>query len=168
MQTMAAIRPGGLLFFRAIAQFWRLSRYGKSMQQVKKGNFWGLPFNFIFFSLITVITVSGTYSLFGKMVTDPLETVSHELDNTFAVVLGLLTVLTATIGINIVAELCFGRFRFFPISPPQKLSFSQWWHDRGSRVGRHSPHGTPFNSPELIHYTPWMYWLHSLVHCLVF
>ena len=120
------------------------------MQHVKKGNFWGLPFNFIFFSLITVVTVSGTYSLFGKMVTDPLETVVM-IDNTFAVVLGLFTVLTATIGINIVANFVSAGFDFSNIFP-QKLSF----RTGGMIAAIGSVLITPwnlFNSPELIHYT---------------
>lgn len=150
MQTMVAIALVVSYFSGPLLNFGDFSRYGKSMQQVKKGNFWGLPFNFIFFSLITVITVSGTYSLFGKMVTDPLETVVM-IDNTFAVVLGLLTVLTATIGINIVANFVSAGFDFSNISP-QKLSF----RSGGMIAAVGSVLITPwnlFNSPELIHYT---------------
>lgn len=149
-QTMVAIALVVSYFSGPLLNFGDFSRYGKSMQQVKKGNFWGLPFNFIFFSLITVVTVSGTYSLFGKMVTDPLETVAM-IDNTFAVVLGLLTVLTATIGINIVANFVSAGFDFSNILP-QKLSF----RTGGMIAAVGSVLITPwnlFNSPELIHYT---------------
>lgn len=47
--------------------------------------------------------VSGTQSLFGHMITDPIETVSR-IGNDLAVAIGLLTMITATIGINIVAN----------------------------------------------------------------
>jgi len=57
---------------------------------VKKGNFWGLPVNFLFFSLLTVITTAATLPVFGELITDPVHTVS-KLDNTTAVVLGALT-----------------------------------------------------------------------------
>lgn len=150
MQTLVAIALVVSYFSGPLLNFGDFSRYGKSMQQVKKGNFWGLSFNFIFFSLITVITVSGTYSLFGKMVTDPLGTVVM-IDNTFAVVLGLLTVLTATIGINIVANFVSAGFDFSNIFP-QKLSF----RTGGMIAAIGSVLITPwnlFNSPELIHYT---------------
>lgn len=149
-QTIIAIALVVSYFSGPLLNFGDFSRYGKSMQQVKKGNFWGLPFNFIFFSLITVVIVSGTYSLFGKMVTDPLETVAM-IDNTFAVVLGLLTVLTATIGINIVANFVSAGFDFSNIFP-QKLSF----RSAGMIAAVGSVLITPwnlFNSPELIHYT---------------
>lgn len=150
MQTLVAIALVVSYFSGPLLNFGDFSRYGKSMQHVKKGNFWGLPFNFIFFSLITVVTVSGTYSLFGKMVTDPLETVVM-IDNTFAVVLGLFTVLTATIGINIVANFVSAGFDFSNIFP-QKLSF----RTGGMIAAIGSVLITPwnlFNSPELIHYT---------------
>ena len=149
-QLMIAIALVVSYFSGPLLNFGDFSRYGKSMQQVKKGNFWGLPFNFIFFSLITVLTVSGTYSLFGKMVTDPLETVAM-IDNTFVVVLGLLTVLTATIGINIVANFVSAGFDFSNLMP-QKLSF----RSAGMIAALGSVFITPwnlFNSPELIHYT---------------
>ncbi len=36
--------------------FGDFSRYGKSFRSVKRSNFWGLPVNFLVFSLVTVIT----------------------------------------------------------------------------------------------------------------
>ena len=47
------------------------------MGEIRRGNRWGLPFNFLLFSVVTVVIVSGTQSLFGKMITDPIETVSR-------------------------------------------------------------------------------------------
>lgn len=149
-QTFVAIALVVSYFSGPLLNFGDFARYGQNMQQVKKGNFWGLPFNFIFFSLITVVTVSATYSVFGKMVTDPLETVAM-IDSTVAVVLGLITVLTATIGINIVANFVSAGFDFSNIFP-QKLSF----RGAGMIAALGSVLITPwnlFNSPELIHYT---------------
>lgn len=150
MQTLVAIALVVSYFSGPLLNFGDFSRYGKSMQQVRKGNFWGLPFNFIFFSLLTVVTVSATYSLFGKMVHDPLETVAM-IDNTTAVIIGLLTLLTATIGINIVANFVSAGFDFSNVWP-QKLSF----RSGGMIAAIGSVLITPwnlFNSPELIHYT---------------
>ena len=64
-------------FSGPLLNFGDFSRYGKSMQATRRGNRWGLPFNFLLFSIVTVVIVSGTQSLFGKMITDPIETVSH-------------------------------------------------------------------------------------------
>ena len=40
-------------FSGPMLNFGDFSRYGKSFDAVKKGNFWGLPVNFLFFSLLT-------------------------------------------------------------------------------------------------------------------
>ena len=79
---------GGELFQRADAELWRLlALTGKSFDAVKKGNFWGLPVNFVFFSLLTVVTTAATLPVFGELITDPVHTVS-KIDSTTAVVLG--------------------------------------------------------------------------------
>lgn len=149
-QTIVAIALVVSYFSSPLLNFGDFSRYGKTMQQVKKGNFWGLPFNFIFFAIIVVMIVSGTFSVFGKMVHDPLETVAM-IDNGFVVVLGLLTVLTATIGINIVANFVSAGFDFCNLAP-RFLNFRR----AGMIAAIGSIFITPwnlFNSPELIHYT---------------
>ncbi len=64
-------------FSGPLLNFGDFSRYGKSMGEIRRGNRWGLPFNFLLFSVVTVVIVSGTQSLFGKMITDPIETVSR-------------------------------------------------------------------------------------------
>ncbi|WP_313681384.1 cytosine permease, partial [Klebsiella africana] len=109
-----------------------------------------LPFNFLLFSVVTVVIVSGTQSLFGKMITDPIETVSR-VGNDLAVAIGLLTMITATIGINIVANFVSPAFDFSNCAP-QKISF----RTGGMIAAVGSILLTPwnlFNSPELIHYT---------------
>ncbi|EPG8264129.1 cytosine permease, partial [Klebsiella pneumoniae] len=53
-------------FSGPLLNFGDFSRYGKSMGEIRRGNRWGLPFNFLLFSVVTVVIVSGTQSLFGK------------------------------------------------------------------------------------------------------
>ncbi|ACT11711.1 MULTISPECIES: NCS1 family nucleobase:cation symporter-1 [Pectobacterium] len=137
-------------FSGPLLNFGDFSRYGKSMQEIRRGNRWGLPFNFLLFSIITVVIVSGTQSLFGRMITDPIETVAH-IDSGFAVALGVLTMIIATIGINIVANFVSSAFDFSNCSP-QRISF----RTGGMIAAVGSVLLTPwnlFNSPELIHYT---------------
>jgi NCS1 nucleoside transporter family len=81
--------------------FGDFSRYCRSMSEVRRGNFWGLPVNFLAFSLVTVVIVSGTLPVFGEMLHDPIATVAR-IDNDVAVLLGAFAFVTATIGINIV------------------------------------------------------------------
>ena len=150
IQTFVAIAFVVSYFSGPLLNFGDFSRYANNMQAIRKGNFWGLPFNFIFFSMITIITVSASYHLFGKIITDPLETVAL-IDNPMAVVLGLMTVLTATVGINIVANFVSAGFDFSNLFP-KKLSF----RSAGMIAAIGSILMTPWNlfhSPQIIHYT---------------
>jgi nucleobase:cation symporter-1, NCS1 family len=126
------------------------ARYGRSFGAVKKGNLLGLPLNFLVFALLVVITAAATLPVFGKLIDDPVETVSR-LDNTYAVVLGALTFMIATIGINIVANFVSPAFDFSNVNP-QKIS----WRTGGMIAAVGSVVITPWNlysSPEVIHYT---------------
>lgn len=137
-------------FSGPMLNFGDFSRYGKTMGEVKRGNFWGLPVNFLAFSVVTVITVSGTIPVFGHMITDPIETVS-KIDNTLAAVLGAFTFVTATIGINIVANFVSPAFDFSNVAP-KHISF----RTGGFIAAVGSVFITPwnlFNSPDVIHYT---------------
>jgi NCS1 family nucleobase:cation symporter-1 len=96
--------------------FGDFARYGKSFSAVKKGNLWGLPVNFLFFSLLTVITASATVPVFGEHIPDPIHTVER-IDTPFAILLGGLTFVTATVGINIVANFIAPAFDFSNVAP---------------------------------------------------
>jgi len=137
-------------FAGPMLNFGDFSRYGKSYAMVKKGNFWGLPINFFFFSLLTVLTTAATLPVFGELIMDPVETVSR-IDNTTAIVLGALTFMIATIGINIVANFVSPAFDFSNAAP-QHIS----WRTGGMIAAVGSVFITPwnlYNNPEVIHYT---------------
>ncbi len=137
-------------FSGPMLNFGDFSRYGRTFEAVRKGNFWGLPVNFLFFSILTVLTTAATLPVYGKLITDPVETVSH-IDNTFAIVLAALTFTTATIGINIVANFVSPAFDFSNVNP-QKIS----WRTGGMIAAVGSVLLTPwnlYNNPQTIHYT---------------
>jgi NCS1 family nucleobase:cation symporter-1 len=126
------------------------ARYGVSFGAVKRGNLLGLPLNFVVFALLVVVTSAATVPVYGELITDPVETVAR-LDNTFAVVLGALTFMIATIGINIVANFVSPAFDFSNVDP-QRIS----WRTGGMIAAVGSVLITPWNlysSPEVIHYT---------------
>ncbi|MFC5065623.1 NCS1 family nucleobase:cation symporter-1 [Actinomycetospora atypica] len=126
------------------------SRYGKSFAAVRKGNFLGLPVNFLVFALLVVVTAAATRPVFGELMDDPVETVAR-LDSTYAVVLGALTFMIATVGINIVANFVSPAFDFSNVSP-QKIS----WRTGGMIAAVGSVVLTPWNlysDPDVIHYT---------------
>lgn len=137
-------------FCGPMLNFGDFARYSKSMESVKRGNFLGLPVNFLAFSLLVVITASLTVPVYGELITDPVETVSR-IDSTFAIVLGALTFSIATVGINIVANFISPAFDFSHVSP-QRIS----WRMGGMIAAVGSVLITPwnlYNNPEVIHYT---------------
>lgn len=137
-------------FSGPMLNFGDFSRYGKSFAAVKKGNFLGLPLNFLVFSVLVVVTASLTLPVYGELITDPVATVAR-IDSTFAIVLGALTFTIATIGINIVANFISPAFDFSNVSP-QKIS----WRAGGMIAAIGSILITPwnlYNNPDVIHYT---------------
>jgi nucleobase:cation symporter-1, NCS1 family len=137
-------------FSGPMLNFGDFSRYCKSFDGVKRGNFWGLPVNFLAFSLVTVITTAATLPVFGQLITDPVETVGR-IDHPTAVILGALTFTIATIGINIVANFVSPAFDFSNVAP--KLIS---WRAGGMMAATASIFITPwnlFNNPAVIHYT---------------
>jgi nucleobase:cation symporter-1, NCS1 family len=130
--------------------FGDFSRYCRSFKSVKRGNFWGLPINFLAFSLVTVVTTAATLPVFGQLITDPVETVGR-IDQPTAVILGALTFTIATIGINIVANFVSPAFDFSNVAP-RLIS----WRMGGMMAAVASIFITPwnlFNNPAVIHYT---------------
>ncbi|MEZ0491626.1 NCS1 family nucleobase:cation symporter-1 [Kineococcus sp. TBRC 1896] len=126
------------------------ARYGRSMAAVRKGNFLGLPVNFLVFAVLCVVTASATVPVYGELITDPVETV-YRLDSITVAVLGCLTFTVATIGINIVANFVSPAFDFSHVAP-QRIS----WRTGGMIAAVGSVLITPwnlYNSPETIHYT---------------
>ena len=137
-------------FSGPMLNFGDFSRYGKDFGSVKRGNFWGLPVNFLGFALLVVITTSATLPVFGQLISDPVEVISR-IDNTTAVVIGALTFMIATIGINIVANFVSPAFDFSNVAP-QHIS----WRTGGMIAAVASIFITPwnlYNNPEVIHYT---------------
>lgn len=149
-QMVVAIALVVSYFSGPMVNFSDFSRFSASMGAVRKGNFWGLPVNFVAFSLVTVITTSGTMSVFGQYIGDPVEIVGR-IDSTFAAVLGAATFLVATIGINIVANFVSPAFDFANVSP-KHITFI-----RGGMIAAVGSVAVMpwhlFNSPDIIHYT---------------
>jgi nucleobase:cation symporter-1, NCS1 family len=126
-------------FSGPMLNFGDFSRYAKSFDAVKRGNLWGLPINFLFFSVLTVLCASATVPVFGKLITDPIETV-QAIGAPFAILLGGLTFVTATVGINIVANFISPAFDFSNVAP-RKIS----WRAGGMIAAVGSVLLTPWN-----------------------
>lgn len=130
--------------------FGDFSRFCRTVKDVKRGNFWGLPINFTAFSVIAIVTISGTPAVFGHMIEDPLKTVGY-IDNLGVALLLAFTFVTATIGINIVANFVSAANDISNLWP-SKIS----WRTGGLIAAVVSVLITPWNlykTPEIIHYT---------------
>ncbi len=150
IQMVIAIALVAGYFAGPTLNFSDFSRYCGSYEKLKFGNLLGLPLNFILFSLFAVVIVSASIPVFGEMIVDPVETVKR-LDSGLITVLGALTFIFATVGINIVANFVAPAFDFSHVNP-QKISFKMG----GFIAAFGSVLLTPwnlFNNPEVIHYT---------------
>lgn len=103
-------------FAALLLNFGDFSRYAKTERDMKVGNFLGLPVNFILFAIIVVVVTAGSAKVFGHMIMDPIEIVS-KIDNKWAVVLGSVTFIVATMGINIVANFVSPAYDFANLFP---------------------------------------------------
>ncbi|WP_159736615.1 NCS1 family nucleobase:cation symporter-1, partial [Arthrobacter sp. 9V] len=136
---LSAVALVVIYFSGPMLNFGDFARYGRSFRAVKRGNFWGLPINFLFFSVLTVLCASATMPVFGKLITDPIETV-QAIGAPFAILLGGLTFVTATVGINIVANFISPAFDFSNVAP-RKIS----WRAGGMIAAVGSVLLTPWN-----------------------
>jgi NCS1 family nucleobase:cation symporter-1 len=108
-------------FAALLLNFGDFSRFAKDKPAMKLGNILGLPLNFMVFAIITVIVTSGTVKVFGEAIMDPVRIVER-IGNPLIVVLGSLTFIVATMGINIVANFVSPAYDIANLNP-QRISF---------------------------------------------
>jgi NCS1 family nucleobase:cation symporter-1 len=108
-------------FAALLLNFGDFSRFTKDKRAMTLGNFLGLPINFMAFAIITVIVTSGTVKVFGEAIMDPVRIVER-IGNPLIVVLGSLTFIVATMGINIVANFVSPAYDIANLNP-QRISF---------------------------------------------
>jgi NCS1 family nucleobase:cation symporter-1 len=108
-------------FAALLLNFGDFSRFAKSEKAMKVGNFWGLPVNFLVFSIITVIVTGGSIKLFGEAIMDPVLIV-QKINNPVASIVGSITFIVATMGINIVANFVSPAYDIANLAP-QKINF---------------------------------------------
>ncbi len=108
-------------FAALLLNFGDFARFGRSDAAMRRGNFLGLPVNFLVFSIITVIVTSGTMRVFGHAVMDPILIVQG-IGNPFVVVVGSVTFIVATMGINIVANFVSPAYDIANLNP-ERISF---------------------------------------------
>jgi len=108
-------------FAALLLNFGDFSRFAKDRRAMTLGNFLGLPLNFAVFSVITVIVTAGTVKVFGEAIMDPVRIV-EKIGNPWIVVIGSLTFIVATMGINIVANFVSPAYDIANLNP-ERISF---------------------------------------------
>jgi nucleobase:cation symporter-1, NCS1 family len=113
---LAAIALVVAYFSTLLLNFCDFSRFAPSRRAVVVGNFWGLPVNFVAFSVVSVLVTAGTLVVYGEYVFDPVEVVGR-IDNTLVLLLGAVTFAVATLGINVVANFVSPAYDLANVAP---------------------------------------------------
>ncbi len=108
-------------FAALLLNFGDFSRFSRDEKAMKVGNFLGLPVNFIVFAIIVVIVTAGTVQVFGEAILDPVAIVER-INNPWIVILGSITFIVATMGINIVANFVSPAYDIANLFP-EKINF---------------------------------------------
>jgi NCS1 family nucleobase:cation symporter-1 len=92
------------------------SRSSPSQRSMRRANLWGLPVNFLVFAVTVAVVTTGSATLFGHAVTDPIELVQR-IDNTPVLIFATIVFTIATIGVNVAANVVSPAFDFSNIAP---------------------------------------------------
>lgn len=112
-------------FSAVIINFGDFARFSKSEKSMRRGNFLGLPVSLTFFTFLSLFITAGAYIVLqggeGDPLTNPADIVG-QVGNVFLTIVAALTFLTATIGINLVANFIPPAYDLSNLAP-QRISF---------------------------------------------
>src|ERR1700723_2909913 len=97
------------------------TRYARSQKDQMVGQALGLPATMTFYSFIGIAVTSATLIIFGQALWDPVAALSR-LGNPFAVILGIIALLMATLNVNVAANVVSPANDFSNLSP-RRISF---------------------------------------------
>ncbi|MER7917108.1 MULTISPECIES: NCS1 family nucleobase:cation symporter-1 [unclassified Streptomyces] len=97
------------------------TRYGRSQKAQTWGQALGLPTTMTLFAFLSVLVTSGSQAVYGKPVWDPVQ-LAAKTDNVVGLLYALVTVLVATLSVNIAANLVSPAFDFSNVAP-SRVSF---------------------------------------------
>lgn len=109
------------------------TRYGKSQKAQTWGQALGLPTTMTLFAFLSVMVTSGSQAVYGEAIWDPVQ-LAAKTDNVFGLLFALVTVLVATLSVNVAANLVsrpstsptslLGRSASGPVRSPPAYSAS--------------------------------------------
>jgi nucleobase:cation symporter-1, NCS1 family len=92
------------------------TRFSKSQRGQMIGQSLGLPITMTFFSVLAVLITSGGIALYGEAIWDPNQLIG-KFDNTFVVLFGIITVVVATLSVNVAANVVSPSYDFSNVFP---------------------------------------------------
>jgi len=92
------------------------TRFSRSQRGQAWGQVLGLPTTMSFFSLIAVMITSGTVVIYGKAIWDPTQ-LAAKFSNPVIVTLGIVTLLVATVSVNVAANVVSPSYDFSNLAP---------------------------------------------------
>ena len=120
---LAAVALTVTYFSTLMLNFCDFSRFAPKKKAVFWANLWGLPVNFIAFSLVSVLVTAGTFVVYGEYIFDPVEVVG-QIDSVVVLLLGAITFAVATVGINVVANFVSPAYDIANVAPA-KIDFKK-------------------------------------------
>ena len=103
-------------FAAVVINFGDFSRFVRSEQAMRRGNFWGLPVSMAFFSFIALFITAGTVVLYGERLTNPTDIVAR-VDHLGLTLIAAATFFAATVGINLVANFIPAAYDIANLAP---------------------------------------------------
>jgi nucleobase:cation symporter-1, NCS1 family len=103
-------------FLTLVLNYADFARFTPAHSAYRRGNMFGLPINFTAFAVASVLMTAGTISVFGDAVSDPVEVI-HRIDNPYVTIIGAISFMIATIGINVVANFVSPAYDFANLLP---------------------------------------------------
>jgi len=97
------------------------TRFGRSQREQAIGQILGLPTTMTLFPLIAVLVTSATIKVYGTAIWDPV-TLVGKFDNILVVILALVTLMVATLSVNVAANLVSPSYDFSN-AWPKRISF---------------------------------------------
>ncbi|MFI2433148.1 NCS1 family nucleobase:cation symporter-1 [Streptomyces sp. NPDC018693] len=92
------------------------TRYGRSQRAQSWGQALGLPTTMTLFAFLSVLVTSGSQAVYGEPIWDPVQ-LAAKTDNVVGLLFALVTVLVATLSVNIAANLVSPAFDISNIAP---------------------------------------------------
>ena len=92
------------------------TRFSRSQRGQMVGQALGLPATMTFFSVLAVLITSGGIALYGQAIWDPTQLIGR-FDNTFVVLFGVITVVVATLSVNVAANVVSPSYDFSNVFP---------------------------------------------------